>query len=203
MTFLTNSDVTEILYIFGLVPKGKAGKEIYESSKLEFLEKFSENNFALSDAEEKILGQSTRGGTADLLLLRTLSAIRLKSCEPSFWVIIDSCFISLSKSDSLNNLFATITTLSELHSRCRRFMLLVQTKELVSMSYGSSTSNLKPRRWMKLDLLFTMSDVSINSNVDPFTKFSSSSSSRNLKIQSHGTFLKWSRKSSQSAQEYS
>ena len=84
MTFLTNSDVTEILYISRLVPKGKAGKEIYESSKLESLEKFSENNFALSDGEDKILGQSTRGGTADLLLLRTLSAIHLKSCEPSF-----------------------------------------------------------------------------------------------------------------------
>ena len=46
---------------------GKTGKEIHKSSKLEFLEKFSANNFALSDAEDKISGLLNRGGIADLL----------------------------------------------------------------------------------------------------------------------------------------
>ena len=52
MTFLTILGVTEILYSFRLVLEGKTGKEIPESSRLEFLEKFLANNFALSDAED-------------------------------------------------------------------------------------------------------------------------------------------------------
>ena len=45
-------EVTEILCSFKLVLEGKTGKEILESSRLEFLEKFSANNFDLSDAED-------------------------------------------------------------------------------------------------------------------------------------------------------
>ena len=52
MTFLTMLGVTEILYSFRLVLEGKTGKEMPESSRLEFLEKFSANNSALSDAED-------------------------------------------------------------------------------------------------------------------------------------------------------
>ena len=51
MTFLTISRVTELLCSFRLVLGEKIGKEIPESSRLEFLEKFLANNFALSDAE--------------------------------------------------------------------------------------------------------------------------------------------------------
>ena len=51
MTFLTIFRVTEILFTFKLVVEGKTGKEIPESSRLEIIEKFSANNFALSDAE--------------------------------------------------------------------------------------------------------------------------------------------------------
>ena len=51
MTFLTVLGVTEILCSFKLILEGKTGKEIPESSRLEFLEKFLANNFALSDAE--------------------------------------------------------------------------------------------------------------------------------------------------------
>ena len=46
MTFLTILGVIEILCSFRLVLEGKAGKEIPESSRLEFLEKLSANNFA-------------------------------------------------------------------------------------------------------------------------------------------------------------
>ena len=60
---LTNQDslrpflgVTEILCSFQLVLEGKTGKETPESSRLEFLEKFSANNFALSDAEDNTSG---------------------------------------------------------------------------------------------------------------------------------------------------
>ena len=54
-------------------------KEIPDSSTLEFLEKFSASNFALSDAEDNTSGPLNRGGIADLPLLRTLLAIHQKS----------------------------------------------------------------------------------------------------------------------------
>ena len=75
----------EILCSFKLVLEGKTGKETLESSRLEFKEKLSANNFALSDAEENTSSPLNRGGIADLPLLRTLLAIRQKSREPSFW----------------------------------------------------------------------------------------------------------------------
>ena len=55
MTFLTILGVTQISCTFRLVLEGKPGKEIPESSRLEFLQKFSANNFALSDAEDNYL----------------------------------------------------------------------------------------------------------------------------------------------------
>ena len=90
MTVLTILGVTEISCSFKLVLEGKTGKEIPESSRLEFMEKFSANNFPLSDAEDKSSGPLNRGGIADLPLLRTLLAIRQKSREPSFWEVMDS-----------------------------------------------------------------------------------------------------------------
>ena len=56
MTFTTILGVTEILCSFKLVLEGKAGKEVPESSKLEFIEKFSANDFAVSDAEDNTCG---------------------------------------------------------------------------------------------------------------------------------------------------
>ena len=90
MTFLTILGVTEILCTFRLVPEGKTGKEIPESSRLEFLEKFSANKFSLSNAEGNTSGLLNRGGIADLPLFRTLIAIHHKSREPSFWEVMDS-----------------------------------------------------------------------------------------------------------------
>ena len=48
MTFLMTLGVMEILCSFRLVLEGK--EEIPQSSRLEFLEKFLANNFALPDA---------------------------------------------------------------------------------------------------------------------------------------------------------
>ena len=61
---------------FQMVLEWKTNKNIPES---EFLEKFSADNFALSDAEDKTSGPLNRGGIADLPLLRTLLAICQKS----------------------------------------------------------------------------------------------------------------------------
>ena len=79
MIFLIILGVTEILCNFRLVLEKKTGKKIPESSRLESLEKFSANNFALSDAKDNTYQPLNRGGIADLPLLRTLLAIRQKS----------------------------------------------------------------------------------------------------------------------------
>ena len=74
---------------FQISSRRETGKEITESSRLEFLGRFSANNFVLSDAEDSTSGVLNRGGIADLALLRTLLAIRQKSREPRFWEVID------------------------------------------------------------------------------------------------------------------
>ena len=82
----------EIVCSFRLVLEEKTGKKIPESSRLEFLEEFLANNFALSDAQDNTSGLFNRGGIADLPLLRTLLAIPQKSQEPSLWEMMD-CFV--------------------------------------------------------------------------------------------------------------
>ena len=135
--------VTEILCSFKLVLEGKTDKEIPESSRLEFKEIFSANNFALSDAEDNTSGPLNREGLADLPLLKTLLAIPQKSREPSFWEVMDSfvllAYASLAASRTL--LQRLLTSLSQLYLRIRRFFSLVQTEKVISMNYGSSTSS--------------------------------------------------------------
>ena len=80
----------EILCGFRLVLEGKTGKEIPESSRVEFLDKFLAKNFALSDAEDNTSGPLNRGVTAEITLLRALLAICQKSQDPSFWEVMDS-----------------------------------------------------------------------------------------------------------------
>ena len=53
---------------FRLVLEAKTGKEILESSRLEFLEKFSASNLTLSDTEDNTFRPLNRGGIADLPL---------------------------------------------------------------------------------------------------------------------------------------
>ena len=117
MTFPTMLEATEILCSFKLVLEGKTGKEIHESSRLEFIVKFSANNFALSDAEDKTSGQLNRRGIADLPLLRTLLAIRQKSQETSFWEAMDS-FVLLAHAS-----LAASRTLSQRLLACPNFTL--------------------------------------------------------------------------------
>ena len=94
MTFLTILGDTEILCSFKLVLEGETGKEISESSRLEFLEKFPAKNLALPDPEDNTSRLLSRGSIADLPLLRTLSEIHQKSRELSFWEVKNFCFAS-------------------------------------------------------------------------------------------------------------
>ena len=94
MTFLTILGVTEILCSFRLVLEGKTGKEIPESSRLEFIEKFSANNFNLSDAKDNTSKLLNQGAMVDLPLLRTLigNSSKVPRCK---FLAYDglSCFI--------------------------------------------------------------------------------------------------------------
>ena len=72
--------------------------------RLEYLEKFSANSFALSDAEGNSSGPLNRGDLADLPLLRPLLAVHQKSQEPRFWELMDSfvlAYASLAASRTL------------------------------------------------------------------------------------------------------
>ena len=93
-------EVTEIFCNFRVVLEGKTGKEIPKSSRLEFLEKFLVNNFALSDAEDDTSRLLNRGGVADLLLLRTLEP-RAKFLGSDGHVIVSLAYASLAVSRTL------------------------------------------------------------------------------------------------------
>ena len=118
--------VTEILCSFRWVLEEKTGKELYESSRLEFLEKFLANIFALSDTECNTPTPMKTEGIADLTLLRTLLAICQKSQVSSFWEVIDSFVLLAYASLAASRTVVTNTSLPELSFRLRRFNLLVQ-----------------------------------------------------------------------------
>ena len=90
MAFLTIMRVTEIKCSFRLVVEEKTAKEIPESSRLEFLEKFSASNVALSNAENNTSKPLNGEGIADLSLLRTLLAICQKYRKASFCEVMES-----------------------------------------------------------------------------------------------------------------
>ena len=70
---------------FQISSRMETGKEKPESSRLEFLEKFSANNLVLSDADNNTSRPLNRGG-----MVRTQLAIHQKSKEPSFWEVMGS-----------------------------------------------------------------------------------------------------------------
>ena len=128
---------------FRLVQDAKAGKEMPESSGSEFLEKFLVNNFTLSDAGDNTSRLLNSESIADLPLLGILLAIHQKSREPSFWEVMDAlilfAFANLTTSRNLLQL------LFEIYFRSR-FILLTETKKVISMNNATSTSSSKPSR---------------------------------------------------------
>ena len=136
---------------FQISSRKKAAKEIFELSKLIFLEK-SLTKILLDQMQKITRSPSNKGDSSPWSLLRMLLAIHQKSQETSFWEKIDS-FFSICKFGSFKNTFATNISLPEFHFRCRWFILLVQTKDVISVSYGSSTSSWKQWTWIKLHLI--------------------------------------------------
>ena len=120
---------------FQISSRRETDKEIPESSRLEFLEKFSANSFALSDAEDNTSGLLNRGVVA---LLATENTIRnLPKVKRAKFLGINRlfCFISICKLGSFKNPFPTITSLSELYFRIRTFILLLQMRKVISMNW--------------------------------------------------------------------
>ena len=123
--------VMEILCNLRLVLEGKTGKEIPELSRLEFLEKVLANNFALSNAEDNTYSLLNRVGIysrftfAENTISNSPKVLRAKFLGSDGLF----CFSSICKFGSFKNPFATITSLSELYFKFRRFILLVQMKK--------------------------------------------------------------------------
>ena len=113
--------------------------------------------------------------------MRTLLAIHQKYQKPSLWEVVGSFVLVAYASLTASRTLLTITSLSELYSRFRRFFLLVQTKKVISMNFGSSTSSWKPWGWVRFDLILTMRDKYIDSNLNSLPKFTISSRSTELK----------------------
>ena len=69
-----------------------------------------------------------------------------------------------------------------LNFRFRRFILLAQTKKMISMNYGRSTTSWKPQRWVRFDLILIMRNTYNNSNLNSLRKFISSNRSTEFKV---------------------
>ena len=127
MTFLIILGVIKILCSFKLVLQENTGKQIPESSRLEFLEKVLANNFALSDAEDNNSSLLNRGGIySRFTFVENTISNSPKVLRAKFLGVMDS--------------FVLITSLSELHFRFRFILLVQMKKKKISMIYGSSTS---------------------------------------------------------------
>ena len=139
MTFLTIVGITEILCSFRLVLEGKVVKGIPESSRIEFLKKVFSKQFCFIRCRRQHL-RAVEYTFVDSTISSLLKVLRTK------FLGIDGlfCFSNKCKFGSFKNPFARITSLSELYFRFRRFILLLQTKKVISMNYGSSISSWKP-----------------------------------------------------------
>ena len=198
----------EILCSFRLVLDGKTGKEISEPSRLEFLEKFSANNFALPDAEDNTYRPLNRGDIADLPLLGTLLAIRQKSREPSFWEVMDSfvllAYASLAASRTLlQRLLARLNfTLysKDLFCWCKqkKWFLWTMTAAQAAENHGDEWSLTWYLRW---GIYTSVPTWTHSQNSLAASEALNLSFHEALKISFRGTSLKWSLRPSQSAWE--
>ena len=108
MTFYTILALKEILCCFSLVLHGKTSKGKTKSSRLEFLENFLANNFALSDTEDNISGSRNRGGMNTSSNSPKVLRAKILGSNGLF------CCSSICKFDSFKNPFAKIISLSQL-----------------------------------------------------------------------------------------
>ena len=133
---------------------------------------------------------------ADLPLLRTILAIRQKSWEPSFWEVMDSLVLVAHAS-----LSASRTLLQQLLG-CLNFTLDSKDCTNKKSDFYELWQHHKLLKTMEMSQVwpeFAMRDVYINSILNPSIKVTSWWCLQLVKVTSHGTSLKWSRRPSQSA----
>ena len=186
---------------FQISSRRESRYRVPESSKLELLEKFLANNFALSDAEDNTSGPLNRGGIADLPLLRTLLAIRQKSREPSFWEVMDSfvllAYASLAASRTLLQwLIACLNFTWDSEDlfcwyKWKKWFLWTMAAPQAAENHGDG--------WVLRDEVWG-TYISIPTWAHPQNSLAAAEA-LSLKISSHGTSLKWSQRPSPSAQE--
>ena len=161
MTFLTILGVTETLCSFKLVSEGKTGRDTWVIKITVFKKVFSKQFCFVRCRRQHLWAVKQRRHSRFTFDENTIS----NSPKAQRVEFLGSnrlfCFIRMCKFASFKNLFATITSLSEHYFRFRRFILLVQTKKVISMMYGSSTSSWKTWRWVRFDLIFSMRDIYI------------------------------------------
>ena len=152
--------VTEI-YSFRLVlGKKKTGKGIPDSSRLEFLETFLADNFALLDAEYNFSGSLNREGIADPpRVLKTLLATLQKSWETSVWQVMDSVVLLAYASLAASRTFLQ-WLLVNFFFKFRRFALSVQKKKwfLWTMAAVQVAENHGDEWGLILNLIFSVKD---------------------------------------------
>ena len=98
-----------------------------------------------------------------------------KSSEPSFWEVMDSFVLVAYPS------LAASRTLLQWLLACLNFTLDSAGTNKKQKISGSSKSCWTSWRWVRFDLILTMRDMYINSNLNPLTKFTSSSRSTEFK----------------------
>ena len=104
----------------------------------------------------------------------TILLYQMKKAAPlDHWIDGFFCFISICKFRSFKKLLAMI--IAFLNFRIRRFIFLVQTKK------SDFFELWKPWTWVRLDQIFSMRNICINSNFKLLKKFTSSSRSTKSK----------------------
>ena len=177
--------VKEILTSFRLVLKGKTGKGIFKSSRLELIEMFLANNFALSDGENNTFKLLNKEGIKDLPLQ---ISNYISNCISNLLKALRATFLGCETLVLLvyAGLTASRTLLQWLLAAClnfafKRITLMVQTKKANFMRYDNTTTSWRPWKLVRVDLTFTMRDIYINCNMNPLKEFTSNSRSTNFK----------------------
>ena len=126
---------------FQISSRRKTGKEISNSSRLEFLENIYCKQFCFIRCRRQHLRNVEKRRYSRFNFVENTISNSPKVIRATF---LGSnalfCVISICTFGSLNP-FATITSLRELCFRNRRLILLVQIKKVISMNYGSLTSS--------------------------------------------------------------
>ena len=163
---------------------------------------FFSKQFCLSDAEENTSKPLNGGVIADLPLLRTLLVFCQNSQEPNFWDIMDSfvllAYASLAASRTLlQQLLAYLNfTLDSEHLFCcykrKNWFLWTAVEAQAAEKHGDEYG----LTWYLRSGRYTSFPAWTHSQ-NPLA----AAEALSLTIFSHGPFLKWSRRLSQSARE--